>query len=395
MKKLLAAVTVLVVSTAQAAIELCRHTKTRFSWRQELMKLTKTFCFSLGLVALGATALSGTIVVLNDLQPQTVAGEDFNFLFSPVPVSDGTDGVLTLHARGDYDPNTSTEFVTWDIDSLGIGANAGPTIGGVMIIQNNGINDVEWSQDVTIAAADMLTITGDALVDILVDLNGDQSAGVGVGFQPDEFFEVTLTYKSSPTPATCLDIKPGSCPNPVNRSSMGFIPMALTGSDDLDAIDIDIASLELARSDGVGGTASPWEGPPGPHTTIADVATPTCGDAGEPCGCTADGADGNADLVMHFSTPVVVEALELSDVEGGTELELCIAGTLLDGTSFDACDCVRIVPTGDLDGNLTVNGADLVKLMAAWGTDPVGSPDFDGNGIVSFPDLLILLGNWG
>ncbi len=358
------------------------------------MKLRKIFLFALGLIALGPTASYGSVVVLNELQQQTLAGENFNFVFSPVPISDGTDAVLTLHARGDYNPGTSTEFVTWDIDSLGIGAPAGPTIGGVTIIQFNNINDVEWTQDITIAAADMLSITGDAIVDIFVDLNGNQAMGVGVGFQPNEFFEVTLTYEVTPT---CLDIKPGSCPNPINAKSRGFIPMALTGSADFDVLDIDIASLELSRADGVGGSVMPREGPPGPHTTVGDVATPICGGDVEPCECTTDGPDGTDDLVMHFATPEVVAELELFDVNSGTVVKLCVSGTLLDGTSFDACDCVKRVPPGDIDGDGAVGAADLVVLLGAWGlctADQECLADLDEDGNVSIGDLLTLLANW-
>ncbi len=273
--------------------------------------------------------------------------------------------------------------------------------------------------------------------------------------------------------------------------------MALTGGDDFDVTEVNIASLSLSRADGVGGSISPNEGPPGPHTTVEDVATgicegqapegacclgpndciettesdcaaqgglfnvdiacasgicdapecegadcdtfipcqddpgcvcvttPTgggvcvisstpcaglelcpdgtcppgsvcaldtcCGDpvcvpqeafcadapapAGDPpagtrtiadpgtsvvgqfsgpvaevaggepeCECTEDGADGVADLLMHFATQAMAEILELNQVQGGTEVELCVSGQLNDGTPFEACDCMLIVP---------------------------------------------------
>ena len=49
----------------------------------------------------------------------------------------------------------------------------------------------------------------------------------------------------------------------------------------------------------------------------------------------------------------------------------------------------------DLDGSGSVSTADLLGLLAAWGTDPGGPPDFNGDGTVSTADLLELLGNWG
>ena len=49
---------------------------------------------------------------------------------------------------------------------------------------------------------------------------------------------------------------------------------------------------------------------------------------------------------------------------------------------------------GDVDGNGVVNTADLLALLAAWGS--AGGPaDVNFDGIVNTADLLILLGNWG
>ncbi|MHC4414031.1 MAG: hypothetical protein ACYS0G_01975, partial [Planctomycetota bacterium] len=50
---------------------------------------------------------------------------------------------------------------------------------------------------------------------------------------------------------------------------------------------------------------------------------------------------------------------------------------------------------GDLDGSGSVGIADLLALLAAWGTDPGGPPDFNGDGTVGISDLLALLANWG
>ncbi|MHC4413949.1 MAG: hypothetical protein ACYS0G_01560 [Planctomycetota bacterium] len=49
----------------------------------------------------------------------------------------------------------------------------------------------------------------------------------------------------------------------------------------------------------------------------------------------------------------------------------------------------------DLDGSGGVGIADLLALLAAWGTDPGGPPDFDGDGNVGINDLLALLAHWG
>ncbi len=47
----------------------------------------------------------------------------------------------------------------------------------------------------------------------------------------------------------------------------------------------------------------------------------------------------------------------------------------------------------DCDGNVGIT--DFLALLAAWGTDPGGSPDIDGDGTVGITDFLELLANWG
>jgi hypothetical protein len=163
--------------------------------------------------------------------------------------------------------------------------------------------------------------------------------GTELGNTWDVGMEIFAT-KVTPPPTGNLDIKPGSCPNPLNVRSRGVLPVGLLGTDTFDATLVDIASLEISRADGVGGSVGPIEGPPGPHTVLADVGTPF---GGELCDCHELEGDGIVDVSMHFSTPMVVSALELDGEATDTFLELCVTGTLLDGTPFMACDCVRII----------------------------------------------------
>ncbi len=59
-----------------------------------------------------------------------------------------------------------------------------------------------------------------------------------------------------------------------------------------------------------------------------------------------------------------------------------------DNTTISSCPI-------DLNGDGNVGAADLLGLLAAWGTNPCGPPDFDGDGSVGASDLLALLANWG
>ena len=161
-----------------------------------------------------------------------------------------------------------------------------------------------------------------------------------------------------------LDIKRGGCPNSLNRKSHGFLSVALVGASDFDATMIDVGSVLLARVDRIGGSVAPNEGPPGPHTVLADVATPF---DGELCGCHELEGNGILDLSMKFRTQRIVEELQLSNLPGGTFVGLVASGTLIDGTPFMASDCIRIVPAPDIDGDGTVGTADLLLLLGAWG----------------------------
>jgi hypothetical protein len=142
------------------------------------------------------------------------------------------------------------------------------------------------------------------------------------------------------SPCQYLDIKPSSCPNPLNPKSRGVIPVALVGTPDFDVTQVDVATLRLARVDGVGGEVAPNFGPPGPVPTFEDVATPFYGDL---CDCHEACGDGIVDLMMHFRrTSDVADALGLSTSPGGT-YALYVKGNLLDGTPFVAPDCVVLV----------------------------------------------------
>jgi hypothetical protein len=137
-----------------------------------------------------------------------------------------------------------------------------------------------------------------------------------------------------------LDIKPGSCPNPFNARSKGVVPVAIVGSESFDVMQIDVDSLVLARADGVGGTVAPLTGRRESSAHIADVATPF---DGEECACHELSGDGFGDLLLKFSTAELTDSLELGSVQRREAVMLTLSGSLLDGTAFDASDCIVIV----------------------------------------------------
>ena len=126
-----------------------------------------------------------------------------------------------------------------------------------------------------------------------------------------------------------VDVKPTSCPNPLNVASRGVLPVAVVGSDVFDVSTIDVSTIEL-------------EGVPPLRSNIEDVATPFEGPK-EDCfdDCTEDGGDGLLDLTLKFSRQDIVAAL--GDVEDGDCITLTLTGDLLDGTPIMGEDLVWII----------------------------------------------------
>lgn len=127
-----------------------------------------------------------------------------------------------------------------------------------------------------------------------------------------------------------VDIKPQSCPNPLNVKGKGVLPVAILGSTTLDVMDIDVASIRL---EGVAAIRSNYE----------DVATPVLD--GEECECTTEGPDGYPDLTLKFNTQEIVDAI--GQVGDGDVLSLLLTGNLRGiEIPIEGTDCIRIIKKG-------------------------------------------------
>ena len=127
-----------------------------------------------------------------------------------------------------------------------------------------------------------------------------------------------------------IDIKPQSCPNPLNTKSKGVLPVAILGTANFDVSDIDPLSVQLAGISAL-------------RSSIDDVSTPVA-NRQDPCDCTTAGADGFNDLELKFDTQDIVAAL--GTVNDGDTPVLTLTGNLLDGTDIDGQDCVIIKSKG-------------------------------------------------
>ncbi|MBW8050131.1 MAG: T9SS type A sorting domain-containing protein [Cytophagales bacterium] len=147
-----------------------------------------------------------------------------------------------------------------------------------------------------------------------------------------------------------LDIKPTSCPNPLNVKSNGVLPIAILGTADFDVNDIDVSSVLLQGISPI-------------RSNIEDVSTPVVNKV-DVCDCTTGGADGFDDLTLKFKTQDIVSTL--GPVSGGDTIVLTITGILLDSTPFDASDCIIITPVG--------GGNDTAGAKVAICHIPPGNP---------------------
>jgi hypothetical protein len=122
-----------------------------------------------------------------------------------------------------------------------------------------------------------------------------------------------------------LDVRPRSCPNPINAKSNGLLPVAVLGTAEFDVNDIDVSSLRLAG-------AAPY------LSDYGDAAAPFGGE--EVCGCSAADVDGHTDLMLKFVTKEVAAGVVASQSGDQTAT---LTGSLLDGTPIEGQDCLIFV----------------------------------------------------
>lgn len=98
------------------------------------------------------------------------------------------------------------------------------------------------------------------------------------------------------------------------------------------------------------------------------------------------------------ASPGLVAYWRLDEGSGDQATDL-VAGRLgiiqdvVEWPAVVACSPAQL--TGDINGDGTVDAADLAALLGGWGTASPGDPaDLDGDGTIDGADLAVLLGNW-
>ena len=197
-------------------------------------------------------------------------------------------------------------------------------------------------------ALDSLPVVGDwfdqTSTYIVDHQNPDGSWGPGCGFGAgDPVLETSWALLSleptafiPPEPPEIevpVDIKPQSCPNPLNVGNKGVLPVAILGTEDFDVTCVDPATVML-------------EGVSPLRWAMEDVATPFEPYIGkeDALDCNTCGPDGYLDLTLKFDTQAMVAAL--GAVNNGDVLVLELTGNLKEecgGTPIVGEDVVVIL----------------------------------------------------
>ncbi|MFH1371799.1 MAG: PKD domain-containing protein [Planctomycetota bacterium] len=273
---------------------------------------------------------------LTDTDTVTVTVEAFPNQ-APVANADGpyiiyVGDTLTLDASGSTDGNNNIVSYLWDLDDN----NSFETDAGI-----NPVFDVNF---------DYLQSIG-LVVDNTYNIHLKVTDSVG----QSDINDSTLTIIPQPALQVLVDIKPGSCPNPVNVKSSGVLPVAILGTNDYDVTTIDATFIRLA---GVEPLRSSFEDVAGPAADSND------------CNCTSDGPDGFLDLTLKFKTERIVEAI--GDVNEGDVLTLELTGVLIGERPIEGADCILI----------------------RGGHKPFNKADINKDGKVDCSDFAIFAQNW-
>lgn len=272
---------------------------------------------------------SPTTLTLSGLPPHTSI--DLNFLLAIIDSWDGSDpggctichpDILTIAVDG------NTAF------SESFGFN-GPTFvppPGVLLTE---FIPLGFNPDFGDAAYDMgLNLTFDDIPHSANSLIIEWVAS-GEGWQggDDESWALDNVEVVLHGQSVALDIKPQSCPNPLNTKKQGVTPVAILGANDLDVTQIDVDSIRL-------------EGVVPVRSAIEDIGTPFEPFIGkeDASDCNDYGPDGFDDLNLKFGTRELVDAL--GDVEDGEQRILTLTGALWDGTPIQGEDVIVILQKG-------------------------------------------------
>lgn len=299
----------------------------------------------------GGLLVSGEETIINSsdtLRVEDGAG-DFTGTSTWLPVLPGLSQMFGIAVRHDLGPGVD-EGVSINVANLepAVAAALGLPTGGMVILFGRVIDDLGVF-DFQALPINPTDLTGDIVLQLAFDDASNQFSGAfsldgGVTFQ-SPFTPVSPSAGSAvygwgldarslkAGELAPVDIRPQSCPNPLNVKSKGGLPVAILGTADFDVTQVDPGSIQL-------------EGVSPLRWSVKDVATPFNGlmsfDAFD---CTTLGSDSFLDLTLKFKAQEIVDAL--GAVSDKDVVVLTLTGTLFDGTPVTGQDVVVIKQKGN------------------------------------------------
>lgn len=285
------------------------------------------------------------------IDPNTGAA---TFLFNTVPGFSICDGHTWDAADQTFfvSPDVSATVFHFDATGLPLGSfaaaggcpNSGVAVGGSVLYEAcNGVLTIFRADKTSGSVLGSFPSAGARTEDLECDPISFRGLGIDVMWSKDAFTNELFAFEipdeecgfggEPPGIEVAVDIKPTSCPNPLQCKSSGVVPVAVLGSAELDVTTIDPASVLLA---GVAPLRS----------AVEDVAAPFLPATGKAdcLDCTTEGPDGFPDLTLKFSTKQLLEAI----------------GPAADGA------CLVLSLTGNLreeDGGTPISGEDVMRFQ--------------------------------
>ncbi len=163
------------------------------------------------------------------------------------------------------------------------------------------------------------------------DLDGDSDNGLATANPNSDNISILFNLSSTPGEYVDVDIRPGSCPNPLNpKANFGrgksVLPVAILGTEGFSVRDVDPSTVTL-----LGVSPLRW--------SYEDVATPA-DRSDDDCACTEDGYE---DLTLKFNGAAIFATLAELPLED--EMIVTITAELNNGGLVEGSECIKLLTT--------------------------------------------------